>query len=408
MKKLFPEYNKKTDKEYKKIWKDALIYLDTSFLLDLYRISEDSRKEFFELLDKLKDQLWLPYQVAKEYNRNRYGVILGQISSLDRTIAKVNNSKAELINSLIEYKEYALRTPIRDAIDKSFDGIIKEIEKIKAPYLELKKSDVIFDKLCKLFSGKISDEYEKEWLEGIAKDGEIRYKKGIPPGYMDKGKESEKQALYDEYRIYGDLIVWNDILGKAKASQKPAIFVTGDVKEDWMWKISGEKRGARPELIVEMRERAEQDLLLYATDRFYSYGREMIGKQVNETTVNEIQKAQEFTKQLEELRMKHDFLKTRYQLERERKKMKLTELLDINNRTRELKSRINRNSVLLRGLRDPKTKAMLERNISKWKDEIWELEEKRSFLATQHQNIGDRSLRDDGFDLEGGEESEDE
>lgn len=286
MKDLFPEYTPKTDEEYQKIWDDALICFDTSFLTDLYRLSESSRNEFLDLMEKLKDRIWLPYHVALEYNRNRYGVILDQIYSLKNTISDVKESKEALLESLNKtYKRYALRDSLKKVIDSSFDKILKEIQNIQPPYDKLKKEDIIFERLCKLFDKKITKSFTVEELEEIYKEGEERYKKKTPPGYMDNKKEGNE--------IYGDLVVWKHILKKAKDEKKPIILATGDEKKDWIWYVRKEKRGARHELTREMINDTGQDFLLYTTDFFYKYGRKMIGEKVTDKVVEEIKSIQE-------------------------------------------------------------------------------------------------------------------
>ncbi|MBP0029400.1 MAG: DUF4935 domain-containing protein [Roseofilum sp. Guam] len=75
MKDLFPSYYRPNQEEFKEIWQSAIFILDTNVLLNLYRYSEETRKQFFSVLEQLSDQLWIPYQVALEFQDNRLVVV---------------------------------------------------------------------------------------------------------------------------------------------------------------------------------------------------------------------------------------------------------------------------------------------------------------------------------------------
>ncbi|MDT3496109.1 PIN-like domain-containing protein, partial [Bacillus toyonensis] len=71
---------------------------------------------------------------------------------------------------------------------------------------------------------------EKEWQK--------RKDNNIPPGYLDKSKKSNAS---------GDLIVWDHIC----QINNDVIFVTADVKGDWVHTANDEVMGARRELVEE-------------------------------------------------------------------------------------------------------------------------------------------------------------
>ena len=49
-------------------------------------------------------------------------------------------------------------------------------------------------------------------------------------------------AWYEEdIKKYGDLILWYQIIDKAKESKKPIILISGDVKEDWWLEKNGKR-----------------------------------------------------------------------------------------------------------------------------------------------------------------------
>ena len=49
--------------------------LDANVLLNMYTYSIQTREVFLGILNSLADRIWLPYQAAREYHRNRLGII---------------------------------------------------------------------------------------------------------------------------------------------------------------------------------------------------------------------------------------------------------------------------------------------------------------------------------------------
>lgn len=64
------------------------------------------------------------------------------------------------------------------------------------------------------------------------------------------------------------------MIAKAKADQRPVIFISDDAKEDWWWIHRGRKMGPRPELIEEFRGDAGQDFHIYEFSQFLRFAAE--------------------------------------------------------------------------------------------------------------------------------------
>ena len=81
MRELFPGFYKRTDKELSECWQEGIFVFDTNMLLNVYRYASETRDRYFEILDILKkrNQLWIPYQAAYEYQDRRIDVIRGQL-----------------------------------------------------------------------------------------------------------------------------------------------------------------------------------------------------------------------------------------------------------------------------------------------------------------------------------------
>ncbi len=75
------------------------------------------------------------------------------------------------------------------------------------------------------------------------------------------------------------------MIQKAKVSERPIIFVTGETKVDWWWysgdpeTTHGQKLGPRPELIHEFRREAQQDFHLYSAASFMEFGKLDLNKE---------------------------------------------------------------------------------------------------------------------------------
>ncbi|MBK7872028.1 MAG: hypothetical protein IPJ74_15805 [Saprospiraceae bacterium] len=99
----------------------------------------------------------------------------------------------------------------------------------------------------------------------VVKEGEFRYRNGIPPGYEDaRNKEGFKQ--------YGDLFIWKEILEKAKECNCPIIFVINDLKRDWWDNTDRNNRKPREELVEELFAYSGQTLYMYDVQSFFSAG----------------------------------------------------------------------------------------------------------------------------------------
>jgi PIN like domain len=109
----------------------------------------------------------------------------------------------------------------------------------------------------------------EERLAAIRKEGEERYAKKIPPGYEDAKKGSNGSA--DKF---GDLIIWKEMIDKAKADKRPIIFVTDDGKSDWWHIHHGKKIGPHPYLVEEFLAATSEQFHIYELPQFLRYSAE--------------------------------------------------------------------------------------------------------------------------------------
>ena len=108
----------------------------------------------------------------------------------------------------------------------------------------------------------------KEKLE-IIKEGELRYRYKLPPGFMDCEKDGIEK--------FGDLFVWKEILKlPSKNEVKNIIFITNDIKDDWWSKDKSGNLEMRSELLDEFNEINKKTYINFMTmSEFQKYASEV-------------------------------------------------------------------------------------------------------------------------------------
>lgn len=258
MKNAIMEYIELSDKAKEELWNTAIFIFDTNVFLNLYRYSQNTRKQLLTALDSLRDRIWMPYQVAREIMKNRYEVIW----STQNSYSQLNKDAQLFIDKCA--KNLRIEKNEKDILELT-DFINGWFEKVKADNLLVDSftKDEILDRLLNLFDGKVGSPFSETELVEIEKEGNTRYSKQIPPGYEDAKKEGRD--------AYGDLIVWKEILRFAEKEHKSVIFVTHDQKEDWWNIIHNQTIGPRVELRKEFISKTGKNFHMYNMLSFLSH-----------------------------------------------------------------------------------------------------------------------------------------
>ncbi len=273
---LFPEYFRPSDADFKRYWAEGVFVPDTNVLLELYRCSKDTADKLLTCLEAVKDRLWFPHQVAKEFSKNRSNVIAEQqaiFSDYRKALPQLCNDACETLR-----KEIGKLVKNRDShpvIRK--DDIVRKIKELAETHVdELKdensllseSSDSLLPRIELLMDKRIGPAFAPAQLITVVKDGCDRLKVRIPPGWKDY---EEKKDLPDIDRC-GDWFVWKQVLEYTKVEKRVAvIFVTADVKEDWWRRSHGRMLGADPRLIAELQSHSDCRFVLYTTEQFLKY-----------------------------------------------------------------------------------------------------------------------------------------
>lgn len=280
MKNKFFNYYRKNEDEIQKIWDDSLIVFDANVLLVLYKSSEDTKNDILSIMKYYSDRLWIPYQVAYEFHDNRINTIFKR----KEEHVKLVDQLEKFSNSLKSQYPRHLHTVDIEKIEETTQHVVADLKKREENYPEYNINDSILDAITSLYEGKVGDDFSEEEMKELFKEGGERYKSKIPPGYCD---EKEKKDSLPR-QLYGDLIIWKQIIKKASADKKNVIFVTGDKKEDWWDEKNGKRIGYRIELSKEFSDSTCHDVHIYTTECFLNYAKEKI-KGVRDETISEIE-----------------------------------------------------------------------------------------------------------------------
>lgn len=277
---MFKGYIEYSDEEYKRIWKEAIIVLDTNILLNLYRYSDDARETIVDILKQIKNRLWIPYQVGKEFYKNKDNVMNETFQEYDKLSKNILANLKKAKDEVSQKKDNRLKS--KEKINGIIDNDIKKIEELLKKEQNEKRDVASEDKIEKLileiFNKNIGLPFEHDEYEKIKTEGNRRKSNAIPPGYKDKDKEEN-----------GDYYIFYSIIQKAKKEAKDVIFVTDDEKEDWFNKYNGENHGGRKELLDEFYQETGHLLLMYTTDGFIqAYNKNISKKSINKEIIKEI------------------------------------------------------------------------------------------------------------------------
>ncbi|MCX4484162.1 PIN-like domain-containing protein [Streptomyces anulatus] len=279
-----------------------MVVLDANVLLSLYRSNERTRNDTLLVLERLRNQLWIPYQVLMEFWRNKdlrsvrghHGMkARDAIGALD----KVSRSSVDALDRWIKDVHLINNDEARRRIDTAKNALTSALDDLKSIIQEQAEkdalavvatySDPILAKLEPLLQGRIGEPFSSDELLSTVDEAQHRASSKIPPGYEDYESKPPDQAA-------GDYILWKQVLREASHRQCDVLLVTADVKEDW-WVPSDEKVPARPrnELVAELRKEASGALLMLTPSQLLAKADEVFGLKVDKQSVSELERTEQ-------------------------------------------------------------------------------------------------------------------
>lgn len=277
----------------------TLIVLDTNVLLALAEVSYYASKNLLQIFDKCKDLLWIPYQVISEFEKNKYEVFGNMYKKYEKLLENLSKKTERIDNEIIsefdKYSEYddSVIKDLKDDIMKSLrelSNIVKKYDKNKEEMIRTDKDQI--EKLQNEIMSYINDLKTNNRIGNcvkfseameIIKEGDIRYKYKMPPGFLDEYKKTVDQ--------FGDLFIWKEIVdlpekfsSERSTNIKNIIFLTNDIKGDW-WKTIKDDKGQnikldvmRDELFLEFNEiNPNTSIYFIKLNMFHEYTSEIFG-----------------------------------------------------------------------------------------------------------------------------------
>ncbi|MGJ3254915.1 MAG: PIN-like domain-containing protein [Alcanivorax sp.] len=260
---------------------------DTSTILDLYRLSDNSREEVLSLFEKIERRVghFVTHYVAFEVSKNK------EMAKKDSEV-KINDIKQKFssfkksLNGNARAGGYS--TPF-DELSKEVRESLEEIHKsIEAKTSDIKRNssfNSLYGRFSKMFSGKVSSPFSGEDLRKIIENGAVRYSCKIPPGFADDAKSDFVNFFGDPIESkYGDLIIWEHLISWAAKNEKNIIFITSDQKDDWV-----ESRKIRPDLAAEFNKRTGFSIYIFTLSEFENTYKKFLGSKLSESSKTELE-----------------------------------------------------------------------------------------------------------------------
>ncbi len=293
MKDQFKGYYLPSDDEFTTLWEKCIFVLDTNVLLNLYRYTRSTRDDLLKILETVSDRLWIPHQVALEYQDNRLSTILDEKGMFSKVRASLDAAKKKLLTGLSGLQLEKRHSTINPgSFHRLFAELEEELIKLEKDHPNHRIQDQVREGLDKLFEGKVGDMPDsQDKLNEIYKEAEKRFKVKRPPGYGDVEKSGYLifQGLIFE-RKYGDYLLWRQILDKAHEPEiTHVVFVTEEKKEDWWWEVAGSKIGPRRELGEEIAEKAKvEGFHMYNTEQFMKHAQKHLEIKIDPKSIDQV------------------------------------------------------------------------------------------------------------------------
>ena len=268
----------------------VIVVFDTNILLNLYRYEKKIVNDILMQMKSLKKnkffEIWLPHQVALEFNLQRKSTFKKQEKAVQSIKDEFRSFKKKIEGHSIVGGKNSELFPLKKELGAHFDKIANVINSHLPQQNRVKRKDSVIDHIYEIFDGLVGDCYSSERMEHIEAEGNYRFNNNIPPGFEDDSKEITYSYMGTKVDAkYGDYILWSQLINKAKSNAMTLVLVTGDEKPDWH---SKEYDRVRPELINEFKLKTGQDFYSLTLPNFQRFFEPKLKRKLSEQTTNEI------------------------------------------------------------------------------------------------------------------------
>lgn len=281
-------YWRKSAADVERAIKSSTIVLDTNALLSIYRMESTARSEYLAVLEALAPRLWIPRQVVDEFHRNRISSLDSHVNALrekSKAVREAVNELQKRLKDLAKLRSLAGRQiqEYMRPFDESLAGIETRIESDLSEFDlnagGLAAHDPILDSLSRMLDGRVGREYGKDEIESVRGEARSRGEAERPPGYKDYKRKGDEGL--------GDCILWLQMLDHAAEEKRAILFISTDTKDDWIRYQCGLAIGPRPELIKEIREKAEVEYHHITLSELLSRAGQALEVAVSQNTIDQ-------------------------------------------------------------------------------------------------------------------------
>ncbi|MGR4875636.1 PIN-like domain-containing protein [Pseudoxanthomonas sp. LARHCG66] len=306
MRQAFGEFYGPKEAELKRLITEGLVVLDANVLLQAYELPKESREALLDTLERLRDRLWIPYQVGLEYQARRLTVIARQLGELDgiveRGVAGFQKLQSEIDGLELQKQGVAVDdTGLKEGLAKAEAELREVVGRTRKSAVQVSHDDPIRDRIDRLFEGRVGlPPANQAEVEAMNEAAQKRYDCAIPPGFKDanKDRDAPKAGLYARgirfERKYGDYYLWVQTMAHVRDSAaKAVLFVTSDAKRDWWHEVKDVTVGPLPALVREMQKEGGAELFwMYSLGRFLGQANEHLHANVSEVALREVNESE--------------------------------------------------------------------------------------------------------------------
>lgn len=143
------------------LWNTATFVFDTNVFLNLYRYSNKTRDQLIESFEWLKSRIWMPYQVALEFCKERYSVI----NEANRRFDNIGAQAGTLVDSWRKELRLDANDSDVEELAKYMEGWIRKKKESNYCIFDAADDDVL-SRLLDLFEGKTGKGFSSETKKG--------------------------------------------------------------------------------------------------------------------------------------------------------------------------------------------------------------------------------------------------
>lgn len=225
----------------------GVIIFDTNVYLNIYDRSPEYSNFSLKVIDSIKDRVWIPCTVKREFYRNYRACFGRQRKKVENACSTLEQHIQTAMDKIANQCKVikAFEFPDIDSIQARINEHLNSAMSIIMDYseehgiLELindanMKEDFVGKYVDSIIdAGRLLREFTAEEIYFLTQEGDKRYASKTPPGFKDEGKKTGLDK-------YGDYFIWEQTICWAKENNLAVIFVTDDTKNDWYQQVGDE------------------------------------------------------------------------------------------------------------------------------------------------------------------------